>query len=228
MTGILLATLAKPVAAPSNLDLSYIWATLSNFNTHTIESGGDVVAGDLAVLHCCAQGSGSYAGAIPSGWTQVRYSRTTSGTGAVWGVIAYKVLGSGDIGATLTGLPAGGGNEGSTILYFRPSKPITSVALYTGSSSGGDEATTGTPVNQTISTAAANDPAYIAIAGYVANGTITTRGSSVTMSEVTGRASPYSYTKYKIYNIGATLEAVTISMADYGNNCLQSCLLQVK
>lgn len=228
MTGVLLSTILSGAPAPSNLDLTYVWNTVSTLTSHTVEAGGDVVAGDLAVLHCCAQGSGAYTGAVPAGWTQVRYSRTTSGTGAVWGVVAYKVLESTDIGATLTGLPAGGGNEGSTILYFRPSKPITSVTLYTGTNAGGDAATTGTPANQVVSSLTANDPAYIAIAGYISNGSVTTRGSSVIMDEIAGRASPYIYTKYKVYNVGATLESITVSMADYGNNCLQSLLLQIK
>ena len=215
-------------APPANLDLTYQAVSYSTTASHTIPSGSGLAAGDLAVMHCAAQGSGAYTGAVPSGWTQIRYSRTTSGSSAVWGVIAYKVLSSGDIGSTLTGLPAGGGNEGSTILYFRPSKPITTVSLVTGINRGGDQATTATPADQAVDVNSANDPAYVAIVGYVANGTVTTRWTSVSMSEAVGRTAPYQFTKYKIYNIGATLEYITVTMADYGNNCLQSALLSVK
>lgn len=206
------------------LSLSFLFSTGSVTTSHTVSASAQ--AGDLAILHCGANGSGSYAGATPAGWTQVCYSRTTSGTGAVWGVFAYKVLTGGDIGATLTGLPTGGGGASSTITYYRPSKAITTVSLV---GTAGDEATTAAPTNQSMNIALANDPAYVALIGYVANNSITTRGSTVSMTEITERASGFwSYVKYKIYNIGDTLEFITASMADYGNNCLQSFFLSVK
>jgi hypothetical protein len=212
--------------APAALALSFLFSTGSTTTSHTVSASAQ--AGDLAILHCGANGSGSYSGATPAGWTQVCYSRTTSGTGAVWGVFAYKVLVSGDIGATLTGLPTGGGGASSTITYYRPSVAISSVSLMGGSSTG-DEATTATPTNQTQNISLDNDPAYVNHVGWVANNSITTRGTTVTMSEITERASGFwSYVKYKIYNVGDTLEFNTASMADYGNNCLQSFVLKVK
>lgn len=212
--------------SPAALSLSFLFSTGSLTASHTVTSSAQ--AGDLAVLHCSANGSGNYTGGVPSGWTQVCYSRTTSGTGAVWGVFAYKILTEGDRGLQLTGLPSGGGGAASAITYYRPSKPITSVSLMGGSATG-DEATTGTPTNQTQNISLDNDPAYVNHVGWVANNSITTRGTTVTMTEITERAVNFwSYVKWKIYNVGDTLEFNTASMADYGNNCLQSFVLKVK
>lgn len=212
------------MAGNSKLDMTYQFSTASTTTSHTISSSAQV--GDLVVLHCYAQGSGGYSGATPSGWTQVAYSRTTTGTGAVWGVLAYKVLVSGDPNTTLTGLPGGGAGQGSTMLYYRPSKAITLVTLV-GNSAAGDEATTGDPAQQNMNVSFDNDPPYICVGGYISNGAITTRTSSVTMSEITEKTgNPYAYVKHKTYNIGDTLEYVSVDMADFGNNCLQSFYLK--
>lgn len=227
MAGSLQAMLMRKGVAPATaLSLSFLFSTGSLTASHTITSTAQ--AGDLAVLHCAACGSGSYSGALPAGWTQIAYSRTTTGTGAVWGAVAYKILTEGDRGLQLTGLPSGGNGAASSITYYRPSKAITSVALM-GNSATGDQATTAAPTTQVQNIALDNDPAYISQVGWVANNSITTRSTSITMTEIAVRTVNFwFYTKWKIYNVGNTLEYNTINMADYGNNCLQSFVLKVK
>lgn len=210
--------------ASPTMSLTHVRNTASTTTSHTVSASA--VVGELAVLHCSAVGSGGYTGATPSGWTELTYSRTTTGTGAVWGVFAIKILVSGDIGTTLTGLPGGGGGQGSTISYFTPSRPIVSATVV---GTAGNEATTGTPVNQSLNIQTNNAPPNLAFAGYISNNAITTRTSTgATMTEITERTvTLYSYVKYKVYNVGSTLENITIAMADYGNNCLQSFYLKV-
>lgn len=206
------------------LTVSYLFSTSSTTSSHTISASAQ--AGDLAIMHCYAQGSGGYSGAGPSGWSEVAYARTTTGTGAVWGVLSYKVLVSGDIGSTITGLPAGGAGHGSTTIYYRPSKTISTVTL---AATAGNEATTGDPAAQIMNVSGNNDPTNVCVAGYIANAVVTTRSSTVTMSEITEKSgNPYAYLKHKAYNVLDTLEYISVDMTDYGNNCLQSFFLEIK
>lgn len=219
MAGALQALLMRKQSA---LSFTYLFNTSSTTTSHTVSSSAQ--AGDIAILHCSAQGSGSYTGGTPSGWTEATYSRTTSGTGAVWGIFAYKVLVSGDVGATLTGLPGGGQGQASTIVYYRPSKTINTVAL---GATAGNEATTGTPATQTQNVSGVNLPPNILLGGWIANAAVTTRSTTITMTEITEKTgNPYSYVKHKLYNVGDTLEYLTADMADYGNNCLQTFFLK--
>ena len=224
MSGALQAMMMRKGVASSDLSISYQFSSSSTTTSHVISASAQ--AGDLAIIHCYAQGSGSYSGAGPVGWTQAAYARTTTGTGAVWGVLSYKVLTAGDIGATLTNLPSGGAGLGSTTLYYRPSKAISSVTLV---GTAGNEATTGDPAPQIMNVALNNDPANVCIAAYVANSAIATRSSTVPMSEIAEKTgNPYAYIKHKAYNIGDTLEYISVDMADYNNNCLQSFFVEVK
>lgn len=207
--------------AIDNISMSFVTSTSSATTSHTVSSSAQ--AGDIAIIHMAANGSGAYSGAPPSGWANTTYSRTTTGTGAVWGSFAWKQLVSGDIGATLTGLPTGGGWGNSVIVYFRPSKAITSASVV---GTPNQEATTGDPVQQNNDTSTSNNPPNIVVAGYISNGTITTRTSTVTMNEITQRTNNV-FLKYKIYNIGDTLEYVSVDMADFGNNCLHSFYLTI-
>lgn len=210
------------MAGGNALSFTYLFNTSSTTTSHTVSSSAQ--EGDIAVLHCSAQGSGSYSGATPSGWTEAAYSRTTTGTGAVWGIFAYKILASGDVGATLTGLPGGGQGQASTIVYHRPSRAINTVAL---GATVGNEATTGTPATQTQNVSGVNLPPNILFGGWISGGAITTRSTSITMTEIAEKTgNPYSYVKYKLYNVGDTLEYLTADMADYGNNCLQTMFLK--
>lgn len=204
-----------------NISMSFVTSSTSDTTSHVVSTSAQ--AGDIAIIHMAASGSGAYAGAPPSGWANTTYARTTTGSGAVWGSFAWKQLVSGDIGATLTGLPTGGSWRNSVIVYFRPSKAITSVSVV---GTPNQQATTGDPVQQDNNIAGSNNPPNIIVAGYISNGTITTRTSSVTMNEIVQRTNNV-FLKYKIYNIGDTLEYVSADMADFGNNCLHSFYLTI-
>jgi len=197
MSGALQAMMMRKGVASSDLSISYQFSSSSTTTSHVISASA-----------------------------QAAYARTTTGTGAVWGILSYKVLTAGDVGATLSSLPAGGQGQGSTILYYRPSKAISSVTLV---GTAGNEATTGDPAPQTMNVAWNNNPTNVCIAAYVANSAIATRSSTVTMSEIAEKTgNPYAYIKHKAYNIGDTLEYISVDMADYNNNCLQSFFVEVK
>lgn len=208
-------------AAVESISMSFVTSTTSATTSHTISTSAQ--AGDIAIIHMAASGSGAYAGAPPAGWANTTYARTTTGSGAVWGSFAWKQLVSGDIGATLTGLPTGGSWRNSVIVYFRPSKAITSASVV---GTPNQQATTGDPVQQDNNIAGSNNPPNIIVGGYISNGTITTRTSSVTMNEIVQRTNNV-FLKYKIYNIGDTLEYVSVDMADFGNNMLHSFYLTI-
>lgn len=207
--------------AIDNISMEFLFSTSSTTTSHTVSASA--AAGDIAIIHMAASGSGAYSGAPPSGWANTTYSRTTTGSGAVWGAFAWKQLVSGDIGASLTGLPTGGQWGNSVIVYFRPSKAITSASVV---GTPNQQATTGDPTAQNNNIATSNNPPNILVAGYISGGTITTRTSSVTMDEITQRTNNV-YLKHKIYNIGDTLDNVSVDMADFGNNCLHSFYLTI-
>jgi hypothetical protein len=207
--------------AVAAISMSFVTSTSSTTTSHTVSASAQ--AGDIAIIHMAANGSGGYAGAPPAGWSNTTYARTTTGTGAVWGSFAWKQLVSGDIGATLTGLPTGGGWGNSVIAYFRPSKAITANSVV---GTPNQEASNGAPATQSNNVLTSNVPPNILVAGYISNGTITARTSSVTMTEIVQRTNNV-YLKYKIYNIGDTLENSTVSMADFGNNMLHSFYLTI-
>lgn len=228
MSGALAALLGRGSAAgAAPLDLSYLFSTLSTTKSHTISSSAQ--AGDLAILFCSAVwGSGAtfWAGDT-AGFTEIRAAQSGASLVHARGLVGYKVLTSGDIGATLTNLvyAANAGSAYSGILYFRPSKPISSV---TDVSTGGNQGTTAAPTGQTIGVSTDNDPAYVAFASYLSN-TNPTRGSGVTMTETTiaNITGHRHYSKHKIYNVGNTLNNISITMTDGGNNVLQSGALKV-
>lgn len=221
MSAVQQATMmGSPVAAES-ISMSFVTSTTSTTSSHTVSNSAQ--AGDIAIIHMAAAGAAGFSGSPPSGWANTTYSRVGSASTGIWGTFAWKQLVSGDIGSSLTGLPSGGQWGNSTIVYLRPSKTITSASVV---GTPNQEATANDPAAQNNNIATSNNPPNILVAGYISSGTITTRTSSVTMNEIVQRTNNV-YLKYKIYNIGDTLDNVSVDMADFGNNILHSFYLTI-
>ena len=192
----------------------------------TIVIPATAAIGDIAVLFemnfSGGVGSASYSGtpAAPAGWTQINSANAGAITSGVGVVNSYKVLVSGDPGATVTCLSGiGTGGCRNIILIFRPARtPIITTANVNGQS------TTAVPTNQSIGGGAVAPSIYLA--HWAASAAITTRGSTVTMTEVAG-ASTQQYAKYLIYNSGTSPGTSTISTTDVGTNGMQSLVLNV-
>lgn len=213
------------------LTLTALFTTTSATNSHVISSSAQ--AGDIAVLHCTAiipLSGGSWAGSV-GGFTTVVDTQSGTGLLDVRNVVAYKVLVSGDIGATLSNTPNGGGSAvgASGIAYFRPSKPISTV---TDIGTGGAQFTNSAPTSQTIDVTTDNDPTYILFATYHSQNNVTrTSSGGGTFSEIAikNETNWRAYSRYLINNVGDTLFNITVSMTDGGNdNMMQSLALRIK
>jgi hypothetical protein len=209
------------LGAASSLNLSFVGST--NVNATSIAIPALAQVGDLAILHVTgADGSGSTAATpvTPTNWSLISAAGGVSSNNVAAGIY-YKVLVSTDLGTSVTTSPTYGFANRKIILIFRPDASISNVSTTSVNAQG----TSATPSNQSINLASQPVPS-LAIAGYYSSGTVTTRGSSVTMNEVVG-SSATQYLKYLVYNSVDTPSNITISMSDNGNNALVSGALLI-
>lgn len=180
----------------------------ANFVIPTTADAGydDIMAGDVAVLFDM---SGTTTDTTPTGWTSISKATTTS----IRTNISYKILASGDLGATIVGM---GGFNRKIMIIYRGNIAITSATPTVT----GQQGTTGTPTNQSLVGEAGP---MVALACYGKTTTTTpTRGWSVgSPTEYTSISTSGIYVKQLITNSG-TPSTTTISMTDAGSNTLQS------
>lgn len=196
-------------------------SSVTNSAAGTIVVPATAQAGDVAVLLDFAVSSTTAATAVtPSGWTQIRTDTINAST-AVRASVSYKILVSGDVNATLTGM-TGGTSTRKMLLLIKNSRKITSVTV--GSSNGAASDTD--PASQTISVSGIA-PSLVLIAHYAGSSSVNPRTSSKTMTEVVG-SSTNQYCKYSVVNNRSLAENITVDMDDNGTNALQSFYLKLQ
>lgn len=132
--------------------------------------------------------------------------------------IAYRVLDTSDIGGSTT---IANTNQ-IVLMLFRPNGIIRTVT----SSSFSSQVTTAIPTNQVLPALTINPSPVISLAHYRCSTAITTRGSSLAMTEITG-PSTSMYLKYRVDNPVSSIGSNTISQSDNGTNFLQSLHITV-
>lgn len=205
--------------APIFSSLSFITSATDTAPGITIPATAAI--GDLAVILNGAEAGSATAPStvVPSGFTSAR-NDSLAISPAVKGICSYKVLLSGDPGASVTGM-TGSSSTRSIILIFRPNAPITSVSVVSANGS----AISTDPAAQTITTAAQVSPlviighAFGSAIGVTPSGTLTTSGTVVNGATTTHAAA------YEIQNSSPANR--TWDMGDVGNNVLQSLALVV-
>ena len=181
-----------------------------------IPTGGDtspnfynVAAGDIAILF---DNSTTTTTAIPSGWTTIDNTSTTG----IRTSISYKVLTSGDLGATIVGMA---GVNRKVMLVYRPNNPFNLIVPTVS----GTQSTTATPTTQSL---VGDVGPVITFAVYGSTGAVATRGWSVgSPSEYASFSTSGIYVKALITNSG-TPSTTSITMSDGGTNTLQSFALK--
>lgn len=208
----------KPTGAVSTL--SYITsATVGSGPTITIP--GTAQAGDLAVfIDWAVNSSGTPTLVVPSGWTSIQSNNNIS---TIRRVCSAKIIATGEPGTSITGMDGGLG-ELKTILIFRGNIALTSFTAY----SAAGALTTADPAGQTVTSSGGSTP-LVVIGSGSSTGVMTAQVSFTPAADgivdVTVSSNRYQSTGYKIYN--SSPANVTVDMADYGSNGLQSFYLSV-
>ena len=196
-------------------------SSVSNSAANTIVIPATSQAGDVAVLLDFAVSSTTAAGAVtPSGWTQIR-TDLINATTAVRASVCYKILVSGDIGASITGM-SGGTSTRKMLLILKNNRKVTQVTV--GSSNGA--ASDLDPSAQTIAVAGVI-PSMVLIAHYASSSAVNPRTTSKTMTEVMG-SSTNQYCLYSVVNSRSLAQNITVDMVDNGTNALQSFYLKLQ
>lgn len=212
-TAGLLGFLKKKVATTA-ATFSFVTSATSTASTITVP--GTAQAGDLAILIDGTSNAVSPATSVtPSTWTKDAEATHTAGV-ANRCIISHKILESGDISASITGM-AGVTQLRKIMLIFRPSVPLTVVTPSTPTG----QSTSGNPSSQVIAMTASSTP-VIGIAHFYAGAasepTVSPRTNSpAATGEVNSAIS--QYVQYMLYNTSPSDH--TIDMDDEGNNTLQ-------
>lgn len=171
--------------------------------------------GDIAIFFTSATVTQTFA-TLPPNFIDLNSSAAGS---TPYRIGYFLVDGSVTPGTTSFNPFASGGK--TTMLVYRPNRKINSVT----SSNFSTQATTATPTNQVLPAITNALSPTIAFAQYRSSGSITTRGSTQTMTETTGDTG--QFIKHAIYNPGSSVGSNTISMNDAGTNILQSLRITV-
>lgn len=130
-----------------------ITARTNSGNSITVPAAAQ--AGDIAVIFQMTRNTSGTPGSVTIPGTTTIADQVAGATSAIRAMLSYKILGAGDIGASLVGL-SGSAQNYKTLRIIRPSKPITSIT--TGSI---NSAWNGSGFTQTIA-APASAAAFIA------------------------------------------------------------------
>lgn len=194
--------------------------TSSTASTIAVPSGAQ--AGDVAVLFDYGTNASTTipTSVTPTGFTLIS-DASISSTSSGRSVISYKVLVSGDLGGTITGINA---TTNEKILFiFRPNQPvITSNSLsITLSTPGSQAVSSGNPSNQTISMSSLNSRKsdcllYFSSYRFGFGATAATRGATGPSFTEVG-----TYIKYGEFIASETTSDATISMSATGTPAFQ-------
>lgn len=218
------------IASPSSaLTLSQSGSVSSLTYTTTIPSSG-VAAGDVAVILAQYRIDAATADYTPSGWTKIGTALQPSGTSLVRINSYYKILTSGDIGASVQTSPVVSDGSltwsGSQTWIWRPSSSISTVTVNNLNGSGSASA-----ISYTITTNGVNGP-LIALGHASAQTSVdgqwlswTGLSATQTFSRDAGNGDP-ARGAYTLVNGGSTAGAnITASISDLGIQELQTFYL---
>lgn len=213
MPGATFQALIASAGAAALSSITQVLSATSLASTITFPSG--IQAGDLIVLQDWARNiSGVPSTVTPTGFTIVNDSTTST----VRGILSYKKA-TGSESGSLTGM-SGTFGRGKAMAVFRGD-----VAAATVTSADPDgEATSGNPAAQTV-TSGSGTPPLVAIGGYSAMAAITARTFSPAKDGEAGTSDDRVYLAWKIYN--SSPADVSVDMADFFVNILQSCYIQM-
>lgn len=153
----------------------------------------------------------------PTGWERIVATSAGNSSGHCY----YKILGSGDPGATITS------NNTETSRYmlcliWRPNTTINTVT--TGDVNG--EATTSNPILQTVNVSGLQTP--LIVMAHLGNRSFQSITAPSYSPTETGSVSNGTAQKvyYTIFNVGSTPADTTVDMGDAGSQVLQSWYIQ--
>ena len=157
MVAFLVPVLSLKVEPP--LTFTFVASATSTGGTITVPA--TAAEGDFCMLMQVARNFSNTipAAVTPAGYTTDREAAgmTSGGENPIRVMLSRRVLGSGEAGASITGM--NGGGNGKVVLVFRPSRPIVGVSLV-----GGGAESTSTSVNpstQTISVSGQAPPTLL-------------------------------------------------------------------
>jgi hypothetical protein len=204
-------SLFLPAMMPRLFTLAFVTSAESSASTITLPSAPDCAVGDLAVLLDRALGTGSPASVTPSGWSSANSTTATDRRQN----ISYKVLESGDIGASITGM--NGGTNRKLVFIFRASIPLVSALNSTFNGEGTD----GNPASQGVAASGGAVP-LVVIGAIGASGSGSAFSTASPAFDATvAHTSNAMVMGYKIYNSGPADHTIDANdIAD--GNILQS------
>lgn len=188
----------------------------------TINVPGTALAGDFGVVFQLSRSTASTIPTLvnPSGWQNDSTGTATIGTNGYRSMISSKILVSGDVGATLTGMNGNSFND-KFILIFRGSSAFTSYTA-TGPNA---ETTANAPTAQALNASTETPPMVLlafadSATSVTFSGTMSTSGTPVT----TGSA--WLAAIYELFNSSPADR--TIGVADSGTyNSLSSIIYEL-
>jgi hypothetical protein len=199
------------IAMNSNIFTSFTFVASATSTTSTLTVPASAAIGDIAVLFDGAIGGVFLDSIVPTGFTIVNSGnyltllRLNS---------SYKILQANDLNSSLA-LMAGTSGNNKIIFIFRPNFGVISTVTVNNAQT---ESTISAPSNKTLSMSGGLPP-LIGFGCWGATQSITTRGSTLSMTEVFSSVTMYA--QYIIYGVGSTPSDSTLSMADYYINNLQ-------
>jgi hypothetical protein len=204
----------------SDIDFFYVGGGVTALTFVDSDGTGNIpgaaLAGDIAVF--CDFGGGSAVAGTPTGFTTA--ASVSSGTTAV-GVISYKLLVSGDVGAAISGGISGALFRENALLVFRPDDTIDTVTV--GSVDG--YAGTGDPPDQVVSASGQATPLLV----IGSNGTSTASAFDMTSSPAFGATLDVASrlrAGWSIYNTSPANHTVSATSGG-GGKILQSLYIRV-
>jgi hypothetical protein len=186
----------------------------STGTTITVPAGA--AAGDLAFLF---DTSTTVTDTIPSEWSRISGLTTTG----IRTNITYKLLTSGDLGATITGMA---GTTRKSMIICRGNTAINeAIAVLNGS-----QATTGTPSSQTIAISSIAKPhlAFAVLGASASNPSKswTQTGASVNLLNSFSGGGVAVY--YQSNDVGSGAGNATVTMGDGGSNTFNTIYVTIK
>ena len=189
-------------AGGTPITLSYVTSATASAASITIPATAQV--GDIVILADRDSNNttaNTYPATIPTGFTQAISANAISLATYFYRVlISYKVLVSGDPGASITGMPNTYNWARKVLLVFRPSRAISNVTIGSVVSTMLD----GNPAAQTITASSGALPliVYTHFTSNINTNIVTPSFSPAQdgFAQILNGANPQSQSRYKIYN----------------------------
>jgi len=213
---------------PSLSDAERFGSAASPGSTWTIPSGSPYAIGDLVIVTQLAESTTATppTSVIPSGWTQIGTSltlTTSDGTGARMNT-SYRIITSGQLGSTITGMNGTARNRVcGRIMHFN--RALSSVTVVDSSA----VVSTGSPTSQNVAWNSVRDGSHLFWGAAHAENNIADADFTWTTAATAplGTANE-TRTWHKIYENTAPVSSITMGLTDNGTfNGLFAALLRL-